>query len=203
VGVAVVAMGWSGLLTAGPDTEAWSLTPWLILRGAGFGMSGIPIQNLALSAVSNLAMARASSLFNVTRQIFAAVGVAGLSSYLTNRAEALVPQGRRDATNAVGAPGAWVPATPQHLETIRACLAKVVTADALNDAFVVVVALCFLTMLVAGFLGQDPALRSARAAEAEPEAVKAEAEPGCCPRYVEAGPGVASSSPVPGRPPPL
>src|SRR5262249_57201864 len=55
VGVALLGLGSIGFVTAGPDTDAWSLTPWLILRGAGFGMSRIPLQHPALSAVSHLA----------------------------------------------------------------------------------------------------------------------------------------------------
>ena len=176
VGVGLLALGSIGFVTAGPDTSPWSLTPWLILRGAGFGMAGIPIQNLALSVVSNVAMARASSLFNVTRQIFSAVGVAGLSSYLTNRATSIAPQVVADARSGSGAAGACAQATPQHLDLIRACLTKVVTADSLNDAFFVVVALTLLTMLVAAFLGQDPAVRAAaRSDEPAREAVPVEA----------------------------
>lgn len=171
VGVGMLALGSIGFVSAGPHTDPWSLTPWLILRGAGFGMAGVPIQNLALSVVSNVAMARASSLFNVTRQIFAAVGVAGLSSYLTNRAAALVPQITVQARAGSGAAGACVLATPQQLPAIRECLTRLVTADALNDTFFVVVLLTVATMLVCIFLGQDPALKATRTVEArEPEA---------------------------------
>jgi len=165
VGVALLALGSVGFVTAGPDTSPWSLTPWLILRGAGFGMAGIPIQNLALSVVSNVAMARASSLFNVTRQIFSAVGVAGLSSYLTNRGTSIAPQVAADARAGSGAAGACVQAAPQHADLIRSCLTRLVTADSLNEAFLIVVGLTLLTMLVAAFLGQDPAVRAAAHAE--------------------------------------
>ncbi len=165
VGVGLLALGSVGFVTAGPDTSPWSLTPWLILRGAGFGMAGIPIQNLALSVVSNVAMARASSLFNVTRQIFSAVGVAGLSSYLTNRATSIAPQVTTDARAGSGAAGACVQAAPQHIDLIRSCLTRLVTADALNDAFFIVVGLTLVTMLVAVLLGQDPAVRAAAHAD--------------------------------------
>ncbi|HEX2646237.1 MAG TPA: DHA2 family efflux MFS transporter permease subunit, partial [Candidatus Dormibacteraeota bacterium] len=139
VGIGLLGVGSIGFVTAGPNTDAWSLTPWLIMRGAGFGMAGIPIQNLALSVVSNVAMARASSLFNVTRQIFAAVGVAGLSSYLTNHANALAPTIVRQALQGTG-PCAT-----------RTCVTRLVTADALNDTFFLVVLLTFATMLVCIF----------------------------------------------------
>jgi DHA2 family multidrug resistance protein len=176
IGVGLLALGSIGFVSAGPQTDPWSLTPWLLLRGAGFGMAGIPIQNLALSVVSNLQMARASSLFNVTRQIFSAVGVAGLSSYLTNRATSIVPQVTFDAQHGVGAAGACVSATPGNISAIRACTMQLVTADSLNQAFLLVVGVTFLTLLVAAFLGQDPAVRAARRASepaAEPVAVEA------------------------------
>ena len=169
VGIALLGLGSIGFVTAGPNTDPWSLTPWLIMRGAGFGMAGVPIQNLALSVVSNVAMARASSLFNVTRQIFAAVGVAGLSSYLTNHANALVPTITTQARAGQGAAGACVLATPQQLPAISACLARLVTADALNETFFLVVLLTFATMLVCIFLGQDPALKAAAREPVEEE----------------------------------
>ena len=174
VGVGMLAVGSIGFTLAGPQTDPWSLTPWLILRGAGFGMAGVPIQNLALSVVSNVAMSRASSLFNVTRQIFAAAGVAGLSSYLTNRANALAPTMLAQAQSRTGPAGACVLATPQSVAAIRTCITRLVTADALNDAFVLVVLLTFATMLVALLLGQDPALKRGHE-QARTEAVPAEA----------------------------
>ena len=167
VGLALLGIGSIGFVTAGPQTDPWSLTPWLILRGAGFGMAGIPIQNLALSVVSNVAMARASSLFNVTRQIFAAVGVAGLSSFLTNRATSIVPSHASVLACAGASPS---------LAAMRGCGVRIVTSLALNDAFLLVVGLTFLTMLVAAFLGPDPAVRAAaRSKERTHEAVPVEA----------------------------
>jgi DHA2 family multidrug resistance protein len=178
IGVGLLALGSIGFVTAGPQTDQWALTPWLVMRGAGFGMAGVPIQNLALSVVSNLAMARASSLFNVTRQIFAAVGVAGLSAYLTNRATAIAPQVVVQARAGVGAAGDCVQATPQSAGAIRECLTRLVTSQSLNDAFAVVVVLCFVTMLICILLGRDPAVGAAAHAqrhEREQERVALEA----------------------------
>ena len=55
------------------------------MRGLGLGLANLPLQTLALSVVSNRAMARASSLVNVAHQVFAAVGVAILTTYLTQQ----------------------------------------------------------------------------------------------------------------------
>ncbi len=51
-----------------------SLQVWLILREFAQGLVNIPLQTLALSVVSNRAMARASSLVSVTPVVFGAVG---------------------------------------------------------------------------------------------------------------------------------
>jgi hypothetical protein len=69
-----------------------------------------------------------------------------------------------------------VSATPGNISAIRACITQLVTADSLNQAFLLVVGVTFLTLLVAAFLGQDPAVRAARRASepaAEPVAVEA------------------------------
>ncbi|MGA8923156.1 MAG: DHA2 family efflux MFS transporter permease subunit [Candidatus Dormiibacterota bacterium] len=174
IGVGLLAIGSIGFTKAGPQTDAWSLAPWLVLRGAGFGIAGIPVQNLALSAVSNVAMARASSLFNVTRQIWSAVGVAGLSSYLTSRATMRAGDTILQARLGTGAAGACASATPAQLSLVRACLARLVTAEALNDAFVLVVALSFVTMLLAIFVGQDPSVKAARAITSRGDSTPAE-----------------------------
>jgi EmrB/QacA subfamily drug resistance transporter len=174
LGVGLLAIGSIGFTRAGPDTDAWSLAPWLMLRGAGFGIAGIPVQNLALSAVSNVAMARASSLFNVTRQIWSAVGVAGLSSYLTSRATMRVAEVAVQARSGTGVAGACVSANPAHVSFVRACLARLVTAEALNDAFVVVVVLSLATMLLSVSVGQDPSVRAARVAKSRGETTPVE-----------------------------
>ena len=57
------------------NTSWQSLQIWLLVRGLGLGFTNIPLQTLAVSVVSNRAMARASSLINVTRQVFGAVGI--------------------------------------------------------------------------------------------------------------------------------
>ncbi len=62
------------------DTDGVALMPWLIMRGFGFGLTAIPVQTLALASISGPALAKASSLFNVTRQIFSSIGIAVLTT---------------------------------------------------------------------------------------------------------------------------
>src|SRR5215472_10174710 len=85
VGFVLVAVGTIGIAQLTVATTSLSLQGWLVLRGLGLGLTNVPMQTLALSVVPNKALARASSLLNVTRQVFAAVGVSALTTYLTPR----------------------------------------------------------------------------------------------------------------------
>jgi EmrB/QacA subfamily drug resistance transporter len=84
-GLVLITIGTFGFTQLDVNTTGTSLQPWLIVRGFGLGLTNLPLQTLALSVVSNQAMARASSLVNVTRQVFAAVGVAVLTTFLTQQ----------------------------------------------------------------------------------------------------------------------
>ena len=71
-------------------TTSWqSLQIWLLIRGLGLGLTNIPLQTLVVSAISNRAMARASSLINVTRQVFGAVGITALTTIFVQQAQEL------------------------------------------------------------------------------------------------------------------
>ena len=60
--------------------DGWSLVPILLLRGIGFGWGAFPVQTLALSAITGRALPKASSLYNVTAQIFSSIGIAVLTT---------------------------------------------------------------------------------------------------------------------------
>ncbi|MGI8588911.1 MAG: DHA2 family efflux MFS transporter permease subunit [Chloroflexia bacterium] len=94
-------------------TDGFGLMPWLILRGFGFGLAGIPAQTLAMQKITGRALPRASSLFTVTRQIFSSVGVAVVTTI-------------------------FVQQTLQHATDLRAALPKLppgVAPDPNNPAF--------------------------------------------------------------------
>ena len=74
-GFILVTVGTYGLTKLSVNTSWQSMQIWLLVRGLGLGFTNIPLQTLAVSVVSNRAMARASSLTNVTRQVFGAVGI--------------------------------------------------------------------------------------------------------------------------------
>jgi EmrB/QacA subfamily drug resistance transporter len=95
-GFALVTVGTYGLTQLDANTSWQSLQIWLVVRGLGLGFTNIPLQTLALSVVSNRAMARASSLTNVTRQVFGAIGITALTTIFVqqtkNYATTLAPQ---------------------------------------------------------------------------------------------------------------
>jgi EmrB/QacA subfamily drug resistance transporter len=92
-GLLLTVGGTYGLTQIDVNTTGQALQIWLILRGLGLGFASQPLNATALSTVSNKAMAMASSLMNVTRQMATTIIVAVLATYLT----------LRTATHGVGA----------------------------------------------------------------------------------------------------
>jgi DHA2 family multidrug resistance protein len=158
------------------------LQPWLIARGLGLGLLNLPLQNLALSVVSNKAMAKASSLVNATRQIFAAVGLALLTTYLTQQATSngtsigndikaglATHQFSGTALTCVQASG---PTGNQAL--IQKCVMQYATVSGLTSTFWIVLGVCAVTIVLALIAGRDPAIEAYKAAKARGEDVKLE-----------------------------
>jgi EmrB/QacA subfamily drug resistance transporter len=85
IGFALVTAGTYGFTQLTPTTSWQSLQVWMILRGLGLGFTNIPLQTLMLSVVSNRLMARASSLANVLRQVFGAIGLTVLTTIFVQR----------------------------------------------------------------------------------------------------------------------
>src|SRR5712691_964330 len=85
-GLTIVAISMIGFTRLDISTTGADLQVWLILRGLGLGLVAQPLQTLAVSVVSNRQMAKASSLISSTKVVFSAVGVALLTTYLTQQA---------------------------------------------------------------------------------------------------------------------
>jgi EmrB/QacA subfamily drug resistance transporter len=174
VGFALVTVGTIGLTHLTVATTGLSVQGWLVLRGLGIGLANIPLQTLALSVVSNKAMARASSLVNVTRQVSSAVGVAVLTTYLTQRT---IAHGTEVAAAFQQHPLAGIAASCAPLARAGAaavtnCVTQHVTTLGLNDTFTVVVIACGICTVLALFVGRDPAIQAARRAAAAGETVE-------------------------------
>jgi hypothetical protein len=155
-------------------TTGLSLQGWLVLRGFGLGLVNIPMQTLALSVVSNKAMARASSLVNVTRQVFSAVGVSALTTYLSQRvimhgSEVAAAFQQRPLT---GIAATCAPLARGGIAVVRTCVVQHITTQGLNDTFTLVMIACAICAVLALFVGRDPAVQAARRATASGEAVE-------------------------------
>jgi EmrB/QacA subfamily drug resistance transporter len=174
VGFALVTVGTIGLTQLTVATTGLSLQSWLVLRGFGIGLVNIPLQTLALSVVSNKAMARASSLVNVTRQVFSAVGVSVLTTYLTQRT---IAHGTQVAAAfqqhpLTGIAASCAPLTRAGAAAVTTCVTQHITTQGLNDTFTVVAIACGICTVVALFVGRDPAIQAARRAAPAGETVE-------------------------------
>ena len=174
VGFALITVGTIGLTQLTVATTGLSLQGWLVLRGLGIGLANIPLQTLALSVVSNKAMARASSLVNVTRQVFSAVGVSVLTTYLTQRT---IAHGTEVAAAfqqhpLTGIAASCAPLARAGAAAVTNCVTQHVTTQGLNDTFTVVVIVCGMCTVLALFVGRDPAIQAARRAAPAGETVE-------------------------------
>jgi EmrB/QacA subfamily drug resistance transporter len=75
-GILLTISSWLLSTQVTPTSDGYTMMPFLILRGLGFGLTLIPVQTLALEVITGPALPKASSLYNVTRQIFSSVGIA-------------------------------------------------------------------------------------------------------------------------------
>jgi DHA2 family multidrug resistance protein len=175
-GFALMAFATLGLRQLDVGTSWQALQIWLLLRGAAFGLANVPLQTLALSGVSNRAMARASSLVNVTRQVFTAVGVAALTAYLTQQAHgygATIAAGLR-AQPPSGVAAACLAAAGRNLPALQVCAQRHATTLGLNDTFTALLVGCVVAALLALLLGRDPAVEAARRQTSETAAAPVE-----------------------------
>jgi EmrB/QacA subfamily drug resistance transporter len=178
-GLVLLVIGTVSLTRLTVDTTGMSLQIWLIVRGMGLGLTLPTLQTVGLSAVSNKAMAKASSLVTVARMVASAIAVASLTTYLTqqetNHALAIgksiqvglaTHQFRGIAATCVQAAG---PAFNQ--VALHACVVRNAATLGLNDTFLAVVICCTALIVLALLMGRDPALQAFREARARGEEV--------------------------------
>jgi EmrB/QacA subfamily drug resistance transporter len=154
VGAALVAVSMLGFTRLTVQTTGWDVQPWLILRGLGLGLVGQPLQTLAVSVVSNQRMAKASSLMSSTKVVFGAVGLAVLTTYLTQRTAAHVGAATATCAAQVGQPA----------QAMQACVTRHAMTMGFNDTFMVSLVGCVIIAALALFVGRDPAVEAAKAA---------------------------------------
>jgi hypothetical protein len=160
-------------------TTGASLQIWLILRGLGLGLIGSPLQTLAVSVVSNKQMAKASSLMSSTKTVFGAVGVAVLTTYLTQQgavhAKDIVTSFQNRPLRGIAA--TCVQQAGQHATALQACVTQHALTMGMNDTFVFALIGCAVCTVLAFFVGRDPALEAAKEAKKRGESVEKVAVP--------------------------
>lgn len=154
-GMAFMAASNLLLLGINNDTDGWSLIPAMILRGIGFGMSGIPLQTLAMEKLKNFELPRASSLYNASAQIFSSIGIAVLTTFFIQQTTVHQPNSAAIQQMVPGFlashPGLTA-TTIQASPDFRAQITSQAGIPALQDVFLVVtiamVALIFLSFIL-------------------------------------------------------
>jgi EmrB/QacA subfamily drug resistance transporter len=82
-GMAICAYGTYLLGNITPDMTRESVIFWTCVRGIGVGLAMMPMMTAGLDAVAPAQSSQASALNNVSRQVFGALGLAGLSALAT------------------------------------------------------------------------------------------------------------------------
>lgn len=94
------------LVAIKPDSGTWFFVPILFLRGIGFGWSNLPLQTVALGAITGRALPKANSLYNAAAQIFSSIGTALVTTILVQRVTIHAADLVRGATSAGSSPPA-------------------------------------------------------------------------------------------------
>jgi EmrB/QacA subfamily drug resistance transporter len=165
IGAALVAVSMLGFTNLTITTTGADVQVWLILRGLGLGLVGMPLQTVAVSVVSNKQMARASSLMSSTKTVFGAVGVSVLTTYLTQRAST-------HTTNALASCAQVAQQASPHSLAIQTCVSQHALTMGMNDTFFLSLIGCAICAVLAIFIGRDPALEAAKAAQKRGETVE-------------------------------
>src|SRR3989440_2114629 len=173
-GLAIAAISMIGFTRLDISTKGADLQLWLILRGLGLGLVAQPLQTLAVSVVSNRQMAKASSLINSTKVVFGAVGVAVLTTFLTQRGTTHAQEiaSGLPSRPLSGVAAACVQQAGRNAQALQACVAQHAVTVGLNDTFLFVLIRCAICTVLALFLGRDPAIEAAKAAKKPGEMVE-------------------------------
>jgi MFS family permease len=157
IGAILVAVSMIGFTRLTVTTTGADLQLWLILRGLGLGLFIQPLQTLTVSVVTKEQMAKATSLTNSARTVASALGVAVLTSYLTQQATTHL----KDAT------ATCVVQAGQHLQlaALHACVGQQALTLGMNDTFFFALIACAVCTVSTTLVGRDPALEEARDAK--------------------------------------
>jgi DHA2 family multidrug resistance protein len=164
----IISLWQFGNLTV--TTDGWNMAPWNFLLGVGLGLTFIPSQTLAFLSLRGAALTKASSLFNVTRQIASSVATAVTITLLGQQTASHFSQLQAEAALNMP-PGAPPPnpADPQVAQAFQQMAAQAGTSG-VNDVFIYLAIGTVLVFLLAFAL---PSRKSVIAQEEEAERLTA------------------------------
>jgi MFS transporter, DHA2 family, multidrug resistance protein len=124
IGFAVVAVSNWQLTYLTKDWDFWQLFMPQMLRGFGMMFAIVPITNMSLGTLPPERLKNASGLFNLTRNLGGAVGLAGLNTVLDNRIDLHLARLHESIT--------W--SRPPVMEMLNGLAARIPGSDAPNMA---------------------------------------------------------------------
>ncbi len=157
IGAILVAVSMIGFINLTTTTSGQDVQLWLIVRGLGLGLVGQPLQTLVVSVVSKQQMAKASSLMNSTKTLFGTLGIALLTTYLTQQTTTHVKDKDITLTCAQQA--------GRNMPLVKVCITQHAMTMGFNDTFMLSLIGCIICAVMAIFVGRDSALEAAKAAK--------------------------------------
>jgi len=151
-----------------PDTDFQGMLWPQIIRGLAIMFCLLPPTRLALGALAPEKVPGASGLFNLTRNLGGAIGLALIDTVIYGRApvharaiEARLQAGDAPTAKLVGIPldmfaGHVGPISPEIREMLTPMVGRVALVQAINDAWALVAILTFAALLAAPWLRRPP-----------------------------------------------
>jgi EmrB/QacA subfamily drug resistance transporter len=164
IGAILVAVSMIGFIHLTTTTSGQDVQLWLIVRGLGLGLVGQPLQTLAVSVVSKQQMAKASSLMSSTKTLFGTLGMALLTTYLTQQTTTHVKDVTLICAQQAG----------RNTLLVKVCITQHAMTMGFNDTFMLSLIGCIICAVMAIFVGRDPALEAAKVAKKRGETVDQE-----------------------------
>lgn len=128
------------------DYTSWDIMPALLIRGLGFGFTFIPSQTLALQSFMGPELPKASSLLNVTRQIFSSIGISVIATIYSGHISAHLQAEKATMLSTQGAQAAGNP------HSFFAQAVPAAGTAAMNDVFLILMYASIALLLIACIL---------------------------------------------------
>ncbi len=153
-------------------SDGWTMAPWNVMLGFGLGITMMPVQTLALQTLSGPALAKATSLFNVTRQISSSIATAIIITLLVQQNTSHFTQLRDEALKNLPAGVTPDPNSPQAQEAFRQLAAQAGTAANNDLFFYLAVGTALVALLALALPNRKKQFEQSAAAEGEEQALR-------------------------------